>query len=92
MRSEKPKDVAVKSNCIYDKTTGTWNVTPDSPYCTQIQGQLGLYGYEDADLVIYTRKGIHVSHVHFDKEFFSSMVQKLVLFHKNYVLPVLLKQ
>ena len=29
---EKPKDVAIKSNCIYDKSSGTWNVTPNSPY------------------------------------------------------------
>ncbi|XP_061190156.1 uncharacterized protein LOC133198019 [Saccostrea echinata] len=92
MRNEKPKDVAVKSKCIYDKSSGTWIVTPDSAYYAQIQGQLGLYGYENADLVIYTQKGIHVSHVHFDKNFFSSMAQKLVLFHKMYVLPVLLKQ
>ena len=92
MRNENPKDVAIKSNCIYDKSSGNWNVTPNSPYYVQIQGQLGLYEYEDADLVIYTQKGIHVSHVHFDKEFFSSIVQKLVLFHKSYVLPALLKQ
>ena len=68
MRTEKPKDAAVKSKCEYDQNSGKWIVTQDSPYFTQIQGQLGLYGYENADLVIYTQKGIHVSHVCFDKK------------------------
>jgi hypothetical protein len=39
-----------------------------------------------------TLKGIHVSHVDFDREVFLKIVQKLVLFHKRYIIPELLKQ
>ena len=86
MRNEKPKDAAIKSTCIYDKSSGTWNITLNSPYYVQIHGQLDLYGYEDADLVIYTQKGIHVSHVYLDKKSnFLALYKNLVLFHKSYV-------
>lgn len=57
----------------------------ECPYFAQIQGQLGLYELDECDLVIYTKKGIHISTVRFDEEYFLIMMQKLLKFQRKYV-------
>jgi len=62
-------------------------VTEDCPYYAQIQGQLGLYGYSECDLLIYTEKGIHISTAKFDEQYYSEMLTKLHKFYSTYVVP-----
>ena len=86
-----PKDVAVEKKLSYNRQSCNWEVTPDCPYYAQIQGQLGLFGLTECDLVIYTKKGIHISTASFDTTYFSKMLEKLSLFHEKYVLPLILQ-
>lgn len=85
-----PKDVAVEKNLNYNRQSGKWEVTNNCPYYSQIQGQMGLYGLSECDLVIYTKKGIHISTATFDSEYFSDMLEKLLLFHEKYIIPCIL--
>ena len=39
---------------------GKFRLTKESEYYNQVQGQMGIYGYHLADLVIYAKLGIHV--------------------------------
>ena len=89
-RDESPKQVAIDKNVSYNKQTGTWEVTNRCPYYAQIQGQLGLFGLEECDLVIYTKHGIHISTAVYDHEFFTKMVAKLLLLHEKFVLPCII--
>ena len=86
-RNMLPKDVAVEKKLSYNQQSGKWEVTPNCPYYDQIQGQLGLFGLTECDLVIYTTKGIHISTASFDNAYFLKMLEKLLLFHQKYVLP-----
>lgn len=90
-RLSNPKDAGVKAKCVYDKEAGVWTVMSSCPYYAQIQGQLGLYGMEEADLVIFTKFGIHIATVKYDEKYFSEMVDKLISFHKKYIIPELIK-
>ena len=92
LREKTPKDAAKQKFCILDEETSRWVVTPQCPYYCQIQGQMGLYGYSECDLVIYTNHGIHVSTAKFDQSFYDSMLKKLAKFHLKHLVPYLLTQ
>lgn len=86
IRENHPKDVTLQNQCFLNKLNNKWEVSKECPYFAQIQGQLGLYELDERDLVIYTKKGIHISTVRFDEEYFLSMIQKLLKFHRKYVM------
>ena len=79
-----PKEVALTKGCemVDDKLV----LQHDSDYFHQVQGQMGIYGYSKCDLVIYTKNGICVVNVEFDKLFFDSMLKKLTYFFKEHLL------
>ncbi|KAK3083939.1 hypothetical protein FSP39_005662 [Pinctada imbricata] len=77
-RNLHPKEVAIQKGCCIDGNKSV--VTENCDYYHQLQGQMGLYGIPSCDLVIYTQKGIHVSHLEFNKIFFNEMMKKLQLF------------
>jgi hypothetical protein len=85
LRENNPRDVALQKKCVFNEENNKWEVDVDCPYYAQIQGQLGLYEIDECDLVIYTKKGIHISTVKFDIAYFQTMVHKLLNFHRNYV-------
>lgn len=85
-----PKEAAIEKNISYNKQTHQWEVTSKCPYYAQIQGQLGLFGLTECELIIYTRHGIHISKAIYNHEFFTEMVQKLLLFHEKYVMPCII--
>ena len=89
-RDMTPKEAAIEKNISYNKQTHQWEVTSKCPYYAQIQGQLGLFGLTECELVIYTRHGIHISKAIYNHEFFTEMVQKLLLFHEKYVMPCII--
>lgn len=89
-RDKSPKDAAIEKKVIFNEDSHKWEVSSECPYYTQIQGQLGLYGLSECDLVIYTRHGIHISTVVFDSVFFTAMLKKLLLFHQKYIIPIIL--
>ncbi|CAG2255270.1 unnamed protein product [Mytilus edulis] len=73
-RFDNPKDV-------------TKDKSHKNDYYHQIQGQMGIYGLDKCDLVIYTSKGICVTTVDFDPIFFNNMVTKLDKFYREHLLP-----
>ncbi|CAG2251557.1 unnamed protein product [Mytilus edulis] len=73
-RFDNPKDV-------------TKDKSHKNDYYHQIQGQMGIYGLDKCDLVIYTTKGICVTTVDFDPIFFNNMVTKLDKFYREHLLP-----
>lgn len=87
-RDQHPKIVARdEKHCIFNNNTNRWEVTPNCPYYCQIQGQLGIYGYSECDLIIYTKQGIHISTAVFDEEFFNNMIENLISFYKKNIFP-----
>ena len=58
-----------------------------SGYYTQIQMDMGLCGLKFCDFVVYTFKGMIISRTLFDEHFFISLVERLNLFYKDYMLP-----
>lgn len=88
LRNKHPKEAAQMKGCILEN--GTWHVTADGPYYHQIQGQLGIYGLQQCDLIIYTTKGYVVIPVYYDDNFFQMMVSKLKKFYVSNVLQELI--
>ena len=81
-REKLPKEVALSKGCILDGN-GNLQLTPNSEYFHQIQGQMGIYGCKFADLVIYTQQGIQVvEDIVFDESFFRDMIEKLEFYYK----------
>ncbi|XP_067665894.1 uncharacterized protein [Haliotis asinina] len=89
LRDCDPKSAAQNRGCYLKD--GNWHLKDDSDYYYQIQGQLGIYGFQSCDLVIYTRKGIHVINVPFHEQFFESMIRKIKSIYVKQLLPSLLQ-
>ena len=85
LRNKHPKEAAVTKGCAYED--GVWKMGSNSPYYHQIQGQLGIYGLQQCDLVIYTNKGYVVIPVYYDDKFFQMMLCKLKMFYLSSVIP-----
>lgn len=56
-------------------------------YYYQIQFSLGILGLEDADLVIYTFKGILVITIKFDQDWWTENAEKLKSIHHRLLVP-----
>ena len=56
-------------------------------YYSQIQLAMGLSGFETCDFVVYTFKGLVIVRTEFDVSYFDSLIQKLNLFYKKFMLP-----
>ena len=71
----------------------TWNTSLDCielkknhNYMYQVQGQLGVYDNEWADLFVWTKKSSSTQRITFDKDLWLEMVPKLKQFYaKNLV-------
>jgi hypothetical protein len=85
-RDKLPKEVALLKGCILN-SNGNLELTKNSEYYSQIQGQMGIYNCPYADLVIYTKQGIHViENIVFDEKYFCDMIDKLKMYYKNILL------
>ncbi|CAC5410112.1 unnamed protein product [Mytilus coruscus] len=73
-RFDNPKDVA--EDKLYKN---------DYYHQIQEQRQMGIYGLDKCDLVIYTSKGICVTTVDFDPIFFNNMLTKLDKFYREHL-------
>lgn len=79
-----PKEVALKKGCVID-SSGELKVTDKCDYYHQIQGQMGIYGIQESDLVVFTKKGIAVANATFDRLFFEGMCKKFQIFFQNHL-------
>lgn len=84
-RDEDPKHVCLKKGCVFNEN-GEIVVTENCEYYHQMQGQMGIYGINQSNLVLYTKKGICVARADFDHDFFQRMLNKLDTFFKLHVM------
>ena len=55
-------------------------------YYSQIQLAMGLSGFDTCDCVVYTFKGLVIVRTEFDVSYLDSLIQKLNLFYKKFML------
>ncbi|XP_056005447.1 uncharacterized protein LOC125652255 [Ostrea edulis] len=88
-REKLPKEVALLKGCVMN-SNGNLQLTQSSDYYPQIQGQMGIYNCQFADLIIYTKQGIHVvEDIVYDEKYFSDMIEKLEMYFKNILLKTM---
>ena len=63
---------------------------PKHKYFTQIQCQLGVLGLQMCDLIVFTKKGLHVTEVKADDQVFSEITQKTLEFGEQFLFGYLL--
>ena len=64
---------------------GNFKLKSETKWNYHIQGLMGISGIHDADLVIYTNKGILIIPVPFDESLWNQMKSKLRAFYVNYM-------
>lgn len=69
---------------------GNLKLKSETKWNYQIQGLMGISGIHDADLVIYTNKGILIIPVPFDESLWNQMKSKLRAFYVNYMVEELI--
>lgn len=74
------------------KVNGKYQLKTETRCHYQIQGELATTCLKNADLIIYTNKGILIIEVEFDVEFWNAMLKKLTDFYIGYMIPELLTQ
>lgn len=70
---------------LYTNENNQIRLRHSSSWYVQIQGQLGVTKMKWCDFVFYTRRGIVVDRIQFDKEFFDKIVEKCDHFFNKYV-------
>ncbi|XP_062567898.1 uncharacterized protein LOC134230137 [Saccostrea cucullata] len=55
LRDEDPKEVCLRKGCVLNKKVEVI-VTENSEYYHQIQGQMGIYGIHQSNLILYTKE------------------------------------
>lgn len=88
-RSLMPHIAAVEY--IY-KENGTYRFKKETKWNYQIQGEKAFSEVTNADLVIYTNKGILIVEVLFDKYLWEEMLVKLNKFYSKHVISEILTQ
>ena len=86
-RSLMPHIAAVEY--IY-KENGTYRLKKETKWNYQIQGEMAFSKVTNADLVIYTNKGILIVEVLFDKFLWEEMLVKLNKFYSKHMIPEIL--
>ena len=86
-RSLMPHIAAVEY--IY-KENGTYRLKKETKWNYQIQGEMAFSKVTNADLVIYTNKGILIVEVLFDKYLWEEMLVKLNKFYSKHMIPEIL--
>ena len=59
----------------------------DHFYHYQVQGQLAITGRSWCDFAVYTTQDFHIQRIYLDREFWSSVEERLVEFYLSCVLP-----
>ena len=90
---------SIRNSCVSDnwhqtdfltETDGVVKLKTDHSYYYQITGQMAITGSSRCFFVVWTTQELHVEIVHFDAVFWGSVLQKLDVFFKSYMVKVLL--
>ena len=72
------------------KENGTYRLKKETKWNYHIQGEMAFSKVTNADLVIYTNKGILIVEVLFDKYLWEEMLVKLNKFYSKHMIPEIL--
>ena len=62
-------------------------INHNNGYYTQIQMAMGLSCVKFCDFIVFSFKGLIISRIVFDEDYFEKLVVKLNMFYKDYMLP-----
>ena len=79
--------VAVKGFCVV-REEESFKLRKDCGYYDQIQFQMGVTGAPWCDFIVYTFKGMVIDRVHFDKDHFKELIERVSEFYFKYFLPL----
>ena len=84
-REETPEEIARDPNYHLYVEDNSVQLRHDSPWYTQIQGQLGIVNCKWCDFVFYTKRGFFTERVYFDVLKFNEIVKKCEHFFDEYL-------
>ena len=58
-------------------------------YYVQVQGQMALMNFTSCDFVVWSKKGLLVDHVGFNKDFWLHVKEQLDEFYERHIIPIL---
>ena len=74
--------------CALDPANGQLKLKQNHHYFAQVQGQMAIGARPWCDFVVYTRQGIHVERIIYDKEFWNgTLLPKLTSFYDKCLAP-----
>lgn len=90
IRYENPTEPAVARRLPYlNVARESVTLRPSSRYYTQIQMQLGCWGYSKAKLLIWTTVGMLLVPVEFNVDFWTELCKRIDKFYLNFIVPKL---
>ena len=76
-----PLEACSDLNFCCQNIDGKCKLKVTHPYYAQVQGQMGITGAEWCDFVVYTKKGISVQRIAFDRQYWHDLERKLLLYY-----------
>lgn len=68
------------------------SINHNHPYFSQIQWTMGILEVDSCDFIVWSKKGMKVLNVKYDKQFFQDAMDKSVAFYNNYFIPYIYKE
>ena len=93
LRDNEPSDFSAltpsqRSNfCCTLDSCGRLQLKKSHSYYYQIQMQMGVVGMKFCDFVVWTCHGISVQRIYHDVQFWCSLRDELITFHREYMVP-----
>lgn len=76
-----PLEACSDPNFCCQKIDGKCKLKVTHPYYAQVQGQMGITGAEWCDFVVFTKKGMSVERIAFDRQYWHDLERKLLLYY-----------
>ena len=89
-RKSTPDDLMADESFYVSLVNGKPELKREHGYYTQIQMAMGLSGAPYCDFIVYTFKGLIIVRTPFNNEYFVNVIQKLNIFYRKYMLPLLI--
>ena len=87
-RNMTPADACSSSGFCCSIVDGKLSLRRNHPYYTQVQGKMAVGERPWCDFVIYTKRGISIERISFDRNFWDTLLlPKLISFYDNCVAP-----
>ena len=91
-RKSTPDDLMADESFYVSLVNGKPELKREHGYYIQIQMAMGLSGAPYCDFIVYTFKGLIIVRTPFNNEYFVNVIQKLNIFYRKYMLPLLISK